>query len=309
MSAPAPDELAEQFLEHLPEEASSGFDAADLPAELQRFVGRARAAWPELSVDDTAFVRYAAEHFGAGQSLASTHAEGLFLAFACISGDDQAVAMFRKSYRTVMDAVYRRLGFQRHAEEITQRVLRAMFVPDGHSGAAIRNYTGRGSLANWVRVVTVREAYRTTRSERRTEQREVGGVDERIMDRAVGDEANPELLHLKRDYRAKFKSSFQQAFSRLTNRERNILRYQYLDGLNIDQIGTIYDVSRATVARWRAKARARLLSETQRIMRDDFLVPLEEFDNAMRLIESHMDVSLSRLLNAVAAADGKTKPQ
>jgi hypothetical protein len=78
------------------------------------------------------------------------------------------------------------------------------------------------------------------------------------------------------------------------------LRYQYLDGLNLEQIGTIYDASRATVARWRAKARAQLLAETRKVMRDDFNVPLEEFDGAIRLIESAMDVSLSRLLHAVA---------
>ena len=292
--------LAEQFLNHLPAEARPGFDAADLPVELSRFIARARAAWPELTVEEAAFTQYAAERFAPEQTLATTHAEGVYLACACAAGDEQAVAMFKESYGAVFQGVYRRLGFQRHGEEITQRVLRSIFVYDGKSGPAILNYTGRGSLANWLRVITVREAYRTTKSERRTEKREVGGLDERIMDRAVSDDANPELLHLKRDYRVKFKSSFQRAFERLTHRERNILRYQYLDSLNIDQIGTIYNCSRATVARWRARARARLLSETRKIMRDEFLVPLEEFDNAMRLIESHMDVSLSRLLHQVA---------
>jgi RNA polymerase sigma-70 factor (ECF subfamily) len=302
------DENAEQFLEHLPAATRDSFNREELSAELMRFVGRARAAWPELRVDLGAFVRYAAARFDEGQTLSATHAEGLYLACACASGNNSAIAAFRENYGTVMTGVYRRLGFQRNADEITQRVLRTVLVDEGASGPAIARYTGRGSLANWVRVVTVREAYRTTKSERRTSQHEIGGVDERIMDRAVSDDANPELLHLKRDYRAKFKRSFQAAFDRLTHRERNILRYQYLDGLNLDQIATIYDAGRATVARWRAKARERLLSETRKIMRDEFLVPLEEFDNAMRLIESAMDVSLSRLLHGVAKDDSGNEP-
>lgn len=295
--------LAAAFFEHLTGDVRATIDAAaeaELTRELAEFVARGRLAYPDLALDPVAYARYVAERFRPGQTFGSTHAEGLYLAFACSRGDTAAVKAFERSCGKVMDACYRRLGFQRYAEEITQRVMRSIFVYDGQSGPAIFSYTGRGSLSNWVRVVTVREAYRLTRNERKKSQREVGGVDERIMDQAVFDEANPEMLHLKRDYRAKFKQSFQLAFERLDHRERNILRYQYLDGLNLEQIGTIYDASRATVARWRAKARAELLSETRRIMRDEFNVPLDEFDGAIRLIESAMDVSLSRLLSAVA---------
>jgi RNA polymerase sigma-70 factor len=298
--------LADAFLEHLhPEARAESFASNQAASEraLRDFVERGRAAWPELRVEPRDLVVYVAARFQPGQTLEATHAEGLYLAFACARGSERAVAAFGNAYGAVMDACYRRLGFTRHAEEISQRVMRSIFVHDGQSGPAIVNYTGRGSLANWVRVVTVREAYRVTRGERNLAQREVGGIDERIMDRAVNDEANPELLHLKRDYRSKFKASFQQAFERLTHRERNVLRYQYLDGLNLEQIGTIYNASRATVARWRAGARAKLLAETRKIMRDEHRVPLDEFDGAMRLIESAMDVSLSRLLNAVIARE------
>ena len=297
------DPLARAFYEHAIEEVRTQLKPADPAAfavMLRDFIARGRAAWPAVHVDEQAFARYAAERFIPGQQLSTTHAEGLYLAHACSLGDIAAAREFEASCGRVMNACYRRLGFLQFAEEITQRVMRAIFVHDEKTGPAILNYTGRGSLSNWVRVVTVREAYRVTRKERKRAKREIGGVDERIMDQAVFDEANPELLHLKRDYRAKFKLSFQRAFERLDHRERNILRYQYLDGLNLEQIGTIYDASRAIVARWRAKARAQLLAETRKIMRDEFNVPLDEFDGAIRLIESAMDVSLSRLLTAVA---------
>jgi RNA polymerase sigma-70 factor, ECF subfamily len=288
--------LTTTFRARLPPELSLAVGEDELAA----FVARGRAAWPTLVLDAEAFVAYVAARFGPAQTLAQTSAEGLYLACACARGDEQAAAMFHDAYRPVMEGVYRRLGFQRLSEEISQRVLRQIFVSHGAAGPALFGYTGRGSLANWVRVLVVREAYRVTRQQQRRQEREISGMDERLMDRTVGDGDNPELLHLKRDYRHKFKQSFQRAFARLTHRERNILRYQYLDGLNLEQIGAIYAASRATVARWRATARARLLAETRMIMRDEFHVPLEEFDGGIRLIESAMDVSLSRLLSAVA---------
>ncbi len=297
------DSWVRAFYDHVDDDVRDQLEPADSDAfaeDLRQFIAQGREAWPALDVDPVALACYVAERFQPGQQLSSTHAEGVYLAFSCALGNDMAVRAFESSCGKVMSACYRRLGFLQFSEEITQRVMRSIFVDDGKSGPAILNYTGRGSLSNWVRVVTVREAYRLSRSMRKRSQREVAGVDERIMDQAVFDEANPEMLHLKRDYRAKFKLSFQRAFERLEHRERNILRYQYLDGLNLEQIGTIYDASRATIARWRAKARARLLAETRNIMRDDFNVPLEEFDGAIRMIESAMDVSLSRLLSAVA---------
>lgn len=291
--------LSETFLHYLPPEARP-VDTDGLEERLQAFVARGANAWPSLPCEPTQLVGYVAQRFGPDQTLEGTHAEGLFIAWACVTGSDQAVALFRDHYGPVMQSVFRRLGFHRFAEEIMQRVLRSIFVYDGKSGPALLGFNGRGSLSNWVRVLTVREAYRVTRQQKRRDEREVGSPDERLMNHAVSEGANPELLHLKREYRTKFKQSFQSAFDRLSHRERNVLRYQYLDGLNLEQIGAVYAVSRATVARWRARARARLLAETRKIMRDEHRVPLEEFDGALHLIQSALDVSLSRLLTAVA---------
>ena len=291
----------EIFRRHLPEELRGSYPAGpELDTCLARWIARGRAAWPSLQVPADELVAYLAQRLAPDHGVEQAQAEGLYLACACFVGNEEAAALFRASYQPVMDAVFRRLGLTRHSDEISQRVLGSVLVDAGQGKIGIAGYAGRGSLANWVRVVTVREAYRVGQQERRVADREKGGSDDRIMDRAVSDNASPELLHLKRDYRVKFKASFQSAFARLEHRERNILRYQYLDGLNLDQIATIYAVGRATVARWRAQARARLLSETRKIMRDEHRVPMDEFDGAVRMIESAMDVSLSRLLGAVA---------
>ncbi len=300
--------LGEMFLRHLPEEVRrTHTGGAELSAALARWIARGRAAWPDIQLQDEELLMHLAARLSPDHRLERVHAEGLYLACACLTGNATAAARFRAHYQPVMDAVFRRLGLGRNGEEISQRVLHTIFVGDGHGAPAMSGYGGRGSLANWLRVIAVREAYRVTRQERRISGRERASSEERIMERAITSETNPELLHLKRDYRVKFKASFQSAFAGLDNRERNILRYQYLDGLNLDQIATIYAVSRATVARWRAQARARLLAETRRIMRDEHRVPVDEFEGAVRLIESAMDVSLSRLLKKVAREEDTSR--
>ncbi|MEM9695329.1 MAG: sigma-70 family RNA polymerase sigma factor [Myxococcota bacterium] len=293
---------APHFVAALPEDVRDQFDVEEVSAALRKLYHQGLERYPDIEVDEEDFAAFVAARAKVDVPVGSLHGAGLFLACACLAGDNRAVARFQAEVKPVIDSVFRRLGFMRYAEEIRQRVLRAVVV--GESGhPALVNYTGRGAIGNWIRVITVREAYRYVRQKQRTNEREVMSDDDRMMDLAVAEDANPELLHLKQDYRDKFKQSFQTAFANLTHRQRNVLRYQYLDGLNLEQIGAIYDVSRATVARWRAQARDDLFSGTRKAMRDIHRVPADEFKKALQLIESAMDVSLSRLLLDVAALD------
>jgi len=47
-------------------------------------------------------------------------------------------------------------------------------------------------------------------------------------------------------------------------RERTLLRMPLVDRLNIDRLGVIYRVNRATVARWLVAIRRRLFEEVRR---------------------------------------------
>src|SRR5207244_2837986 len=75
---------------------------------------------------------------------------------------------------------------------------------------------------------------------------------------------DPELDHIRARYAAPFKDAFQGALRGLSTQDRNILRLHLVDGLNIEQIGGIYNVHRATVARWIAASRQALVEETRR---------------------------------------------
>jgi RNA polymerase sigma-70 factor (ECF subfamily) len=123
-------------------------------------------------------------------------------------------------------------------------------------------------------------------------------MDADALERRASEALDPELEGLKRKYREEFKLAFHAALAKLTDRERNLLRYELVGNLSIDEIAKLYDVHRATLARWRAAAREKLFVETERSLRTALGIGATDFRSIVRWIDSELDVSLSRVLGA-----------
>ncbi|HZO15742.1 MAG TPA: sigma-70 family RNA polymerase sigma factor [Polyangiaceae bacterium] len=275
--------LTEVFLAHV-SDPERFRERSALERTLVEQHARGREAWPGIDLPSPIFIEYLASRV-AGFSLEELNAPGLYLACACAQGSDAAVRVFRDAYRSDIQRVLTRMGVAAMIDEVSQGVLDALFVKGGITG-----YGGRGELRAWVRVVAVREAYNVLRRSRRDEERELPAADEVVGVR------DPELDRLKAAYRTQFKLAFERAFEALPSRDRTLLRYQFLDGLRLEQIAVIHDVSRATAARWLQRAREQLLEGTRRSMREELNVSRGELDSVMNLIESQLDVSITRLL-------------
>ena len=153
----------------------------------------------------------------------------------------------------------------------------------------IRSYRGRGKLKSWVQVTAVRIAIELCRK-KKPEQ-----TDEALADVAGWDE-DPELEPIRHLYRDEFAAAFKTALASLSSRERNVLRLYLLDGLNIDRIGGMYRVHRATVARWIAGAREKLLDGTRAELKQKLRLSETEFESLLVVVKSHLDLSLERFL-------------
>jgi RNA polymerase sigma-70 factor (ECF subfamily) len=75
-------------------------------------------------------------------------------------------------------------------------------------------------------------------------------------------------------------------------------------GSTVDQIATVYQVHRATAARWVAKAREELARKTRDALRKRLELSQSQFESVVRMIESQIDLSIERLL-ATADEDGE----
>jgi RNA polymerase sigma-70 factor (ECF subfamily) len=69
-----------------------------------------------------------------------------------------------------------------------------------------------------------------------------------------------------------------------------------LDGLNLDQIGAVHRVHRATVARWIAAARESLLERTRKGLEEKLQLQGSEFESLMGLVRSQLDLSIHSFL-------------
>lgn len=289
--------LTQHFLGGLVDKLRSRMShLSHLEGVLRDILEAAHAAWPQVDVPVEVFLPYLAqrlpEEAEAERALLEVKAADLYLACACSRGERAALEAFERNYfPDVKIALKRRDPSFGQVEDIQQILFQKLFLGDGEHPPKIASYAGRGDLRGWLCVTAVREAIDLFRKVRKEEPVEQG----ELMDLAAS-AGDQEMAYLKRIYRAEFKTAFQQALASLSTRERNLLRHHLLDGLNIDQIGAIYNVHRATVARWIAKARETLLAETRAALMERLRVDQTEFESIMRLIQSRLDVSIHHFL-------------
>jgi RNA polymerase sigma-70 factor (ECF subfamily) len=122
-------------------------------------------------------------------------------------------------------------------------------------------------------------------------------VDTETLAMLVGGSNDPEVAYLKRVYTGEFRAAFESAFAELGARDRNLLRYAFVEGLTIDGIGALYKVHRATAARWIVKAHGELGAKVKAGLLARLGVDAAEYESILRLLESQIDLTLERFLH------------
>jgi RNA polymerase sigma-70 factor (ECF subfamily) len=265
---------------------------------LDRWMRAGRAAWPELSVDEEPLLAWLEERVGDAASETS-RAGDLYLAFACSRGDAGAIRAFEEAYFADLFMVLKNVGALELSDEIRQVLRLKLFFPRNEGGVdaepAIVEYSGRGALRAWFRVVTARIAVDL----KRRASKEVALPDESSP--SVLASADPEFLHLQQRYRTDFVAAFCDAVAELSVKERNLLRQYYVEHLTIDRIGAMHRIHRATAARWMQKVRDGLLQRTRGLLRERLDLTPSELDSLLRLFENTVDVDLPEFLEAKSA--------
>jgi RNA polymerase sigma-70 factor (ECF subfamily) len=264
---------------------------------LQRLSDQASAAWPSLVLNREVFVRHlAARHRDEPLLpwLEATHAADLYLACACARGVPGALEIFEAQ---LMPKLAGYLTASRHSpassEDILQGVREKLFVSAADSEPRIAAYSGRGSLINWLRVVTLRTAVDVSRQN-----------GEALADSTLGSSRrpaegrDPELEYIKDHYRDAFKKAFHDAVSELDPELRTILRLHYVDGTTLEQVSAALGIGRSTVVRRISEARESILEAARRLVRERVAIDPVEFDSILQLLRSKLELSLVRVLQS-----------
>jgi RNA polymerase sigma-70 factor (ECF subfamily) len=251
-----------------------------------------KATWPDIELDRDVFVAHVEKVDPAAGSRFPTD---LYLAAACVARDPAALAIFD---REVLGAARGAIGAidasPEFIDEALQRLRASLMV--GEDGAPrLALYAGRGPLRAWVGIAAARTALMMRRSQKRSKVVS-GGDDDWTSSLAMISTNNPELELLKKQYAAAFQDALRDAVEALEPRLRSVLKMSYVDGLSIDEIGTIYVVHRATAARWIQKACDDVFERTRALLAERLSLTATEMDRMNAMVRSQLDVSLSQLL-------------
>jgi RNA polymerase sigma-70 factor (ECF subfamily) len=285
--------------------AGSTGPVADLPAERMAALGAAlldmhlsaALLWRPVKVE----LRPLAEHFGRCVAMAEpgadpletllrTHTSDLYLAYAAGSGAAHGQEAFaRHCHEAIAQAVRTIDDRPAFADEIRQILNERLLLPAGGETPRLLQYVGRAALTTWVSVAAKREALGQNRKEavrlRHAEQ-----------DWPLEIERDPELEYLKRQYQGAFKQAVSMALSRLSARERTVIRLQTVSGLTLARIATMLSVDESTVSRWAQRARQTVREETEKELGGTLGIQVAELPSLARLLTSQLEVSVARLL-------------
>jgi RNA polymerase sigma-70 factor (ECF subfamily) len=196
--------------------------------------------------------------------------------------------VFDREYIARIPAYLAKHSARTNADEIRQQMRERLLVARPDAPARIGGYEGRGSLASWVKVATLRAASNV----RRAEQPEVELADE-IPAAAITEV--PELRVMAGEYRSAFRAAFRAAFAALPAEERTVLRLHFLDGVTVRQLAPMLNVSSATAGRRLLSAQTKLGELVLAELAVAVAVPRADLESAVRAIVSRLDVSLSAM--------------
>ncbi len=221
---------------------------------------------PHLSSDDLLDV------------IANWHLDELVIAHLAMHGDTNAIGIVSAMITNTAPALLSR-GFEpNEIEEVSQEQLTALLVG---TRPKLTLYSGRGSLAGFLRSAMIRSTLNRRRNETTRLRYAFAQRLEEVLD-------EPELQHLKQNYLARFREALKSAMASLDAEKKLALRLQLEDGLSIDDLGRMWGVHRATAARRLVTARETLATETRRQLQEDLDLSQSELTSIMHLIRSRL---------------------
>ena len=286
-----------EFLDALHTSALPRFaDATRLAAVLVELRGQACAAWPDIAVEPAVFAAELARRLGETATLdqlARVQAAHVHLAIACAAGEAAAIRRFEADFLDEVDASARRLrATPDQTDEVRAHVRRILFVTEPGRPSAISEFSGRGDMRSYLRVIATRELVRLINKGRR----EVGIPDDSLLDK-LSPVSSPELGHLREVYRDDVNAAIKTAVARLDEDSRALLRYSLIDGWTTAQIGALYGIHRSSAARRVAAVRDELGAAIRDELAKRLAISVDEVDSVVRLVQSRIDLSLERLLD------------
>ncbi|HEU4479214.1 MAG TPA: sigma-70 family RNA polymerase sigma factor [Pyrinomonadaceae bacterium] len=236
-------------------------------------------------------------------------ADDLCLIVACEQGDEAAWSdLVARFTTTVRSAARSASANEDAAEDLAQSIWAELYGlrvrEDGKPSSKLAYYSGRGSLAGWLRAVVAQLAIDQHRKQSRLVQTEEDADLDRLAQQVDdGNEqllsagaVNPEESLLNKFAGVEMQKALARSFKELSDEDRLLVKLYYFDGLRLREAGAVLGVHEATASRRLTRIHGDLRQLVEGILINEKGWTKSETDRSFAEIAVHLDGDLEGLI-------------
>ncbi len=237
-------------------------------------------------------------------------ADDLCLIVACEQGNQRAWDdLVERFSPTVRSAARSASSNEEAADDLAQSIWAELHGlrrgVDGQPTGKLAYYSGRGSLAGWLRAVIAQLAIDQHRKQSRLVQTEEDSDFDRIVQNGHqqdwsgrGPVLNPEDETSQKLAAAQMQQALSGALQALAAEDRLLVKLYYFDGLRLKEAGTVLGVHEATASRRLARIHTELRREVESVLMSEKGWTKSETNAAFSELALHLETDIEPLLVA-----------
>ena len=238
-------------------------------------------------------------------------ADDLCLIIACERNDEGAWSELVERFTpTVRSAARSASSNEDAAEDLAQSIWAELYGlrvgKDGKPSSKLAYYSGRGSLAGWLRAVVGQLAIDVYRKQSRLVQTEEDGELDRIAHQlpaasegqavVASSLKNPEQVISNRFAESDMQQAFDVAIHELAAEDRLLVKLYYFDELRLREAGAVLGVHEATASRRLARIHGDLRKRVSQILIRDKGWTKAETERSFAEVAEHLEADLESLV-------------
>lgn len=235
-------------------------------------------------------------------------ADDLCLIVACERGDENAWSSLVERFTpTVRSAARSASSNEDAAQDLAQSIWAELYGlrlrADGTPASKLAYYSGRGSLAGWLRAVVAQLAVDQHRKQSRTVQTEDDADFDRLS--RAGEDGkefltttalNPEEAISHKLAGAEMQRALTRSIRELSGEDRLLVKLYYFDGLRLREAGSVLGIHEATASRRLTRIHGELRERVEDILITDSGWTKKETVSAFAQVGLHLEADLEPLL-------------
>lgn len=237
-------------------------------------------------------------------------ADDLCLIIACERGDENAWNdLVERFTATVRSAARSASANEDAAEDLAQSIWAELYGlrvrDDGRRASKLAYYSGRGSLAGWLRAVVAQLSVDTFRKQSKLVQAEEDADldrlarDARVSETpafAISGVSNPEQSLSNRFAQTDLQDALSKAVAELAADDRLLVKLYYFDNLRLREAGVVLGVHEATASRRLTRIQADLRKRVGQILMAERGWTAAETERSFAEVAQHLDTDLEALI-------------